>query len=305
MNDVNGRLLSRVDQQVEVRMMVGNHSETLTFDVAPLGKHNVVLGLPWLQQHNSMIQWMSRKITFTSDYCEDHCLAQPASTFLNQHPIAPQVTITSEVLELAVKPLLEQEINLFVVEIPEHLELVAKQIPKLYHVKINVFNGQKVVNMLPLLCGPDVDFAIKLDETKPLPKPSQPYHMNQEEREECWRLLNEGLESGLMELADPKCPIAAPMFFIWKKDGTRRPVINYWKLNEITIKDSYPLPHIDEMMDCICRSEFFTKFNLKSGYNQIHIRPGDKWKTTFMTPFGPFRMKVMTFSFTNAPPCFQ
>ena len=152
--------------------MVGNHSETLTFDVTPLGKHNIVLGLPWLQQHNLMIQWMSGKVTFASDYCEDHCLAQPASTFLNQHPIAPWVTITSEVSELAVKPLSEQEIDLFAVKIPEHLESVAKQIPKPYHIKINVFNGQKAVNVLPPLHGPDVDFAIKLDETKPLPKPS-------------------------------------------------------------------------------------------------------------------------------------
>ena len=305
MNDVNSRLLSHVDQQVEVQMMVGNHLETLTFDVAPLGKHNVVLGLPWLQRHNPTIQWMSGKVTFTSDYCKDHCLAQPASTFLNQCPIAPQVTVESEVLELAVEPLLEQEIDLFTVEIPEHLESIAKQIPKSYHVKINVFDGQKAVNMLPPLHGLDVDFAIKLDKTKLLPKPSQPYHMNQEERAECRRLLDEGLESGLMEPANPKCPMAAPMFFIWTKDGTQQPVINYQKLNEITIKDSYLLPCINEMMDRICRLEFFTKFDLKSGYNQICIRPGDEWKTTFMTPFGPFQMKVMTFSFANAPPCFQ
>ena len=58
-------------------------------------------------------------------------------------------------------------------------------------------------------------------------------------------------------------------------------------------------------MDRIRRLEFFTKFDLKSGYNQIRIRPGDEWMTTFMTPFGPFRMKVMTFSFANTPPCFQ
>ena len=86
-NDVNGHLLSCVDQQVEVWMKVGNHAETLTFDVMPLGKHNIVLGLPWLQWHNPTIHWTSRKVTFASNYCEEHCLAQPASTFLNQHPI--------------------------------------------------------------------------------------------------------------------------------------------------------------------------------------------------------------------------
>ena len=204
-----------------------------------------------------------------------------------------------------VKPLLEQEIDLFVVEIPEHLELVTKHIPKPYHVKINVFDRQKVVNTLPPLCGPNVDFMIELNEMKPLLKPSHPYHMNQEECAECQRLLNKGLESGLMEPADPKCPIAAPMFFIWKKDRTQQLVIDYQKLNEIMIKDSYLSPCINEMMDCICSSEFFTKFNLKLGYNQICIQPGDEWKTTFMTPFGPFQMKVMTFGFANAPPCFQ
>ena len=200
--------------------MVGNHAETLTFDIAPLGKHNVVLRLPWLQWHNPTIHCTSRKVTFTSNYCKEHCLAQPASTFLNQHPIVSQVTIENEVSELTVKPLLEQEINLFTVKILEHLESVAEHIPELYHTKINIFDGQKVVNTLPPLCSPDVDFTIELDKMKPLLKPSCPYHMNQEECAECQRLLNKGLESGLMEPANPNCLIAAPMFFIWKKDGT-------------------------------------------------------------------------------------
>ena len=220
MNNVNGCLLSHVDQQVEVQMMVRNHAETLTFDITPLGKHNIVLGLPWLQWHNPTIHWTSGKVTFASNYCEEHCLAQPASTFLNQCPIVSQGTIENEVLELMVEPLSEQEIDLFVVEILEHLESVAEHIPKLYHIKINVFDGQRAVNVLPPLCSPDVDFTIELDEMKPLLKPSCPYHMNQEECAECWRLLDKGLESGLMEPANPKCPITAPMFFIWKKDGT-------------------------------------------------------------------------------------
>jgi hypothetical protein len=54
-NNMNGRLLSCVDQQAEIQMTIGGHSETLTFDVAPLGKHNIVLGLPWLQQHNPIV----------------------------------------------------------------------------------------------------------------------------------------------------------------------------------------------------------------------------------------------------------
>ena len=58
-------------------------------------------------------------------------------------------------------------------------------------------------------------------------------------------------------------------------------------------------------MDQLCGLEFFTKFNLKSGYNQIQIQPGNKWKTTFMTPFSPYHMRVMTFGFANTLLCFQ
>ena len=219
-NDVNGRLLSHMDQQVKIHMVLGSHSETLTFNVASLGKHNIVLGLLWLQQHNPTIHWSSGKITFVSDYCEEHCLTQPASTFLNQQPIILMVSVKSEVSEIMVEPLSEEEVDIFAVEIPEHLELVAETIPDPYHVKINIFDGQKVVTILLPLCGPDVNFAIELDKSKPLLKPSHPYQMNQEERAKCHKLLDDGVNAGIMELADLKCPIAAPMFFMWKKDGT-------------------------------------------------------------------------------------
>ena len=215
------------------------------------------------------------------------------------------VSVESKASEITVEPLSEEEVDIFVVEILEHLESVAKTIPDPYHVKINVFDGQKAVTILPPLCGPDVDFAIELDKSKPLPKPSHPYQMNQEECAECRKLLDDRVNTGIMEPADLKCPIATLMFFMWKKDGTQWLVIDYWKLNKITVKDSYLLPHINEMMDQLCRSEYFTKFNLKSGYNQIRIRPSNEWKTTFMTPFRLYQMKVMTFGFANAPPCFQ
>ena len=96
------------------------------------------------------------------------------------------------------------------------------------------------------------------------------------------------LNASWAEPMDSNGPIATPMFFIWKKDGTCQPVIDYHKLNDITIKDSYLLLCINEMMDHIHRLEIFMKFDLKSSYNQVCIQPGDEWKTTFMTPFGPF-----------------
>ena len=82
--DVNGHLLMHANQQVETQMMIRNHSETLTFNVVPVGGHNLILRLSWLQQHDLQLHWASGKITFASDYCEAHCLAALASMILNQ-----------------------------------------------------------------------------------------------------------------------------------------------------------------------------------------------------------------------------
>src|SRR5258706_1454820 len=149
------------------------------------------------------------------------------------------------------------------------------------------------------------NFEIKLNETKPLLKPGQPYHMSPGECEDWIKWQDTMMKGGLI-LQAPACTlIAAPFFFVWRKDGTRQPVINYRKLNNITVKDSYPLPHINETLEHMQGAKFFLKFNLKMGYNQLHIKPEDCWKTTFMMPNRPYMMNVMTFGFANAPAYFQ
>ena len=83
------------------------------------------------------------------------------------------------------------------------------------------------------------------------------------------------LNTSMISKAPANTPLAAPFFFIWKKDGTQQPVINYWKLNDITIKDSFPLPHINKTLEHMHGTKFFSKFNLKMGYNQLSIKKED------------------------------
>ena len=113
------------------------------------------------------------------------------------------------------------------------------------------------------------------------------------------------LNASMISKAPANTPLAAPFFFVWKKDSTRRPVIDYRKLNDITIKDSFPLPRINETLECMHGAKLFSKFNLKMGYNQLSIKKEDRWKTAFMTPDGPYIMNVMMFGFANAPAYFQ
>ena len=129
--------------------------------------------------------------------------------------------------------------------------------------------------------------------------------MHPEEKQD-WRTWRDMMtHAGHISQVPPNTPVAAPFFFIKKKDGSHRPVINYQKLNDITIKDSYPLPRIDEILERMQGSKIFTKFNLKNGYNLLHVKPEDVWKTAFMTPDGPYVMNVMAFGFANAPTYFQ
>jgi hypothetical protein len=116
----------------------------------------------------------------------------------------------------------------------------------------------------------------------------------------------QGMEDvGMICQSMTRCPTAAPVFFVPKKDGTKRPVIDYQRLNDVVIRDSYPLPHIDQIMDQVKGSCIFSKFDMKSRYNQIWIREGDEWLAAFITLEGPWEMNVMTFGHMNAPPVFQ
>jgi len=103
-------------------------------------------------------------------------------------------------------------------------------------------------------------------------------------------------------IEDSKSPMGAPLFFVAKKDGTQRMVIDYRKLNDITVKDAYPLPNMEELLEAARGAKVFSKFDLKFSYNLIRVRPEDKWKTAFITPWGLKQFTVLHYRFANAPP---
>ena len=76
--------------------------------------------------------------------------------------------------------------------------------------------------------------------------------------------------------------------------------IDYWSLNKILVKNKYPMPRIDELIDCLKDVKFFTKLDLKLGYHKIPIQPTDVWKTAFKTKEGLFEWLVIPFGLTNA-----
>jgi hypothetical protein len=98
---------------------------------------------------------------------------------------------------------------------------------------------------------------------------------------------------------------AAPVLFMENKDGTRRMCIDYRALNEVTIKNKYPLPRIKDLFDQLRGASVFSKIDLRSGYHQLRIRPSDILKTTFITMYELYEFTAMSFGLTNAPAFFM
>jgi hypothetical protein len=100
-------------------------------------------------------------------------------------------------------------------------------------------------------------------------------------------------------------PWGAPVLFVNKKDGSRRMCVDYRSLNEVTIKNKYPLPWIEDLFDQMRGATIFSKIDLISGYHQLKIRTEDIPKTPFTTIYGLYEFLVMSFRLTNAPAYFM
>jgi hypothetical protein len=132
-------------------MAIRNHSKTLTFNVALLGGHNIVLRFPWLQEHDPLLHWSSGKVMFMLDYCEKHCLALPASMFLNQCPLICTLETVDDHPEPELGPPYLKEVDLFTVKILECLESLKEDILEHYWDSLDMFNGEKATSTLPEL----------------------------------------------------------------------------------------------------------------------------------------------------------
>ncbi|HEY4964471.1 MAG TPA: reverse transcriptase family protein, partial [Candidatus Saccharimonadales bacterium] len=159
-------------------------------------------------------------------------------------------------------------------------------------------------NKLPKGLPPrrEVDHHIELQPGS-APQAKSSYRLNLNEQNLLKDSLKELLEQGFIQPS--KSPYGAPAIFAAKKDGALRLCADYRALNKQTVKDRYPLPHMDDLFNSVVGATVFSKIDLRTGFHQIRMAKGDEPKTAISTRFGAFEYLVMPFGLCNATATFM
>nr|ABA97145.1 retrotransposon protein, putative, Ty3-gypsy subclass [Oryza sativa Japonica Group] len=238
---------------------------------------DVILGMDWLTRHRGVIDCASRTIKLTNAKGE-------VVTFQSPVPQKPGISLNQTAGE-------EQEVA--VEKTTKKLEdiPIVREYPEVFPDDLTTMPPKR-----------DIEFRIDLvPGTAPIHK--RPYRMGANELAEAKKQVDEQLQKGYIRPS--MSPWGAPVIFVEKKDKTKRMCVDYRALNEVTIKNKYPLPRIDDLFDQLKGATMFSKIDLRSGYHQLRIREEDIPKTAFITRYGLFECTDMSFGLTNAPAFFM
>jgi hypothetical protein len=295
-----------ITHHANLTMTIQGHKSNTWAYVTELGAKTMIVGMTWLQEHNPVINWITGQIAFTR--CPTSC-GGSIQTIKNLARLVEFSVATDS------SPGYLQEIRH---EINSTKENVSTRLA------IEDLKNTKTLTIEDIRKGPFADYADVFEDAgyQEVP-PHRPwdhaidlvpnweskqwkpriYPLTYDEQKELDVFLQENLENGRIRKSISK--LASPVFFVKKKDGTKRLVIDYRRLNDITEKNRYPLPLTDELVTKWKGCVYFTTLDIRSGYYNVRIKEGDEWKTAFITNRGLYESIVMTFGLVNAPATFQ
>lgn len=310
---IDGRPISSGDitHICKVPFMIDNHFEHLPMFVTALGHYPLVLGIPWLRRHGPSIDFEANTLTFNSPRCLEGCLSKPLPVTVEAEdkevPRHKQLQVAMIGAAAFLHLVNKQHLEVFSVTLAELKNTpqaaqkdLRELVPEEYHSFLDLFDEAKSDKLPPRR---PYDHKIPLKNPNSAPPFRPMYSMSHNELEVIRKYIEENLSKGFIRSSSS--PAGAPVLFVKKKDGTLRLCVDYRALNELTIKNRYPLPLIQETLMRLQKAQWYTRLDARNAYNLLRIAEGDEWKTAFRTRFGHFEYTVMPFGLTNAPASWQ
>jgi hypothetical protein len=287
-----------VTKQCLVEFKIGGYIDDILCDFIPMDVFHLFLGRPWKYDINVIHD--GRKNTYTLEKNGRMHMLLPIEDKKKKVETRNTILLMSgkELMDEAKKG---EEMQFVVVRNPKviltstSIDDLPEEIQELLENFPNI-----VVDDLPCSFPPIISIIHHIDL---IPGESLPnkvvYRLMKTVKKKVQDLMDKGLIREILS------PCVVPIVLSPKKYGGWRMCTNLRAINKITIRYRFPLPRMDDLMDCLSGEKFFSKIYLKRGYHQIRMREGDEWNTTFKTNEGMYEWLVMTFGLTNVTSTFM
>lgn len=288
----NGQAIWCTHYLPHCKVCLPNHSFFIDLKVLPLQCYDIILGMDWLSTHCPMeIHWQDKWLAFQQDQQRVILQGQLSDNYSIEPVSASQLHHLDTLDELWCTLTLRQSTEPTQADpLPKKIEQLITRFASLFDPPNGLPPNRSHYHTIPLVQGA-TPFRIR------------PYRYNPAQKDEIERQVADLLSKGMIQ---PSCsPYASPIILARKKTGDWRLCIDYRHLNSLTIKNKYPLPVMDELLDELQGAVWFTSLDLSSGYHQIPMDPKDIPKTAFQTHNGHFEYKVMPYGVTGGPTTFQ
>ncbi|XP_020673723.2 uncharacterized protein LOC110093239 [Dendrobium catenatum] len=266
----------QVNKRCLVNFSIGHFKDQVLCDVVPMDACHLLLGLPWQFDKGTTHNGTANTYSFWHDNQQIVLLPSP----MIAQEEASNSTLFNKTLFLQDLRQAQEGLLLILLEENDQQQTIPDIVKPLLQQYQDILVSELPAGLPPLR---NVQHHMELVPGSVLPnRPA--YRLRPDEHFELQRQVNELIIKGFVRPSASPC--AVPALLVPKKDGTFRMCIDSRSINKITIKYRFPIPRIDDIFDQLHGATFFSKIDLRSGYHQIRMRPGDEWKTAFKTREG-------------------